>query len=140
VKWLRALVFPARSRPLPGRRGIKISLRAVHTLCAGVLVGGLVLAADPGRIGLWIAGTAISGSAILLLDLHESGAFLVQIRGLVVLGKIALLASLPLLGASRPALLAAVLLISVVSSHAPSRVRYFLVVGRRSIMGSRSKG
>ena len=47
---------------------------------------------------------------------------------------------LPLLGASRPALLAAVLLISVVSSHAPSRVRYFLVIGRRSISGSRSKG
>jgi len=50
-----------------------------------------------------------------------------------------LLASMPWLGAS-PGVLAAVLLISVVSSHAPSGVRYFLVIGRRSISGSRSKG
>jgi hypothetical protein len=140
VSRLRALVFPVRPRSLPGRRGIKISLRAVHALCAGVLVGGLLLAVEPDRVGPWIAGTAISGLAILLLDLHESGAFLVQIRGVVVLGKIVLLASMPWLGASRPGLLAAVLLISVVSSHAPSKVRYLLVIGRRSISGSRSKG
>jgi len=140
VSWLRALVFPARPRTLAGRRGLKISLRAVHALCAGVLVGGLLLAVEAERIGPWIVGTAISGLAILFLDLHESGAFLVQTRGLVVMGKIALLAALPLLGASRPLLLTVALLISVVSSHAPSSVRYFLVIGRRSISGSRSKG
>jgi len=136
---LRALVFPDPPRAFRWRRGLKISLRAVHTLCASVLVGGALLAVDPGRSSAWAAGTAISGLALVLLDLHESGAFLVQIRGLVVLAKIALLATLPWLR-WQPALLAAALLLSVLSSHAPGRVRYLVLLGRGRITGGCSNG
>ncbi len=136
---LRSFLFPDPPRAFRWRRWIKIGLRAIHALCASVLVGGALLAVDPSQSSAWAAGTAISGLALVLLDLHESGAFLVQIRGLVVFAKIALLATLPWLGWA-PTLLATALVLSVLSSHAPGSVRYFMVLGRGRITGGCSKG
>ena len=42
---LGRLLFPETPRRMPGHRAIKIVLRAVHTLCAGVLVGAYLLVA-----------------------------------------------------------------------------------------------
>ena len=39
--------------------------------------------ASPDRLTPWLFATAASGLLIVLLDLHESGAFLLQIRGAV---------------------------------------------------------
>jgi hypothetical protein len=77
---------------------------------------------------------------LLLIDLHESAAFLLQVRGLVVIGKIALVAALPGLGTAAAYVLAAALLTSVVLSHAPSGVRYAFVAGRGRLRGACSKG
>lgn len=137
---LAAVLFPAEPRPLRGRRAIKISLRALHVLAVSVFVGSHVLAVDPPRRLPWLTATIVSGLLILLLDLHESGVFLVQVRGLIVLVKVALLFSLPSFGTYSAAVLVILLLISVVSSHAPGSFRYRVVLGKGRIRGAQTPG
>lgn len=136
----RALLFPAEPRPLRGRRAWKIGLRAAHVVCAGVLVGAYVFDAPRDERLPWLAATLASGLAILALDLHESGAFLLQVRGLFVLAKVAVVALLPRLGGAEREVLGALAFLSVLVSHAPSKVRYFLVLGRGRVRGARSRG
>ncbi len=133
-------IFPQVPRDFAGRRGLKILLRACHVLPVAVLVGGSILGVAAEQLGPWLAGALASGLVLFLLDLHESGAFLLQIRGVVVLGKISLVAAWPWLGTWRPWLLGALVMVSVLSSHAPSRVRYFIITGGGKIRGARSKG
>lgn len=109
-------------------------------LCAAILTGAYVLGAAPEISQPWLHAALLTGLLILLLDLHESAAFLLQVRGLVVIVKLLLIAALPWLGGHATWVLTAILLASVVSSHAPGRVRYFLLVGRSGITGGRSKG
>ena len=84
--------------------------------------------------------TIVSGISIVALDLHESAAFLFQVRGAVVVGKILLLLALPWLGGYRAWALGAITLVSVVSSHASSKVRYRMLLARGSVRGGESKG
>jgi len=76
----------------------------------------------------------------VLLDLHESAAFLLQVRGLVVIVKLVLLALLPRFGGATGWVLAAIVVLSVASSHAPGSVRYRLLAGGDRFAGGRSKG
>ncbi len=87
----------------------------------------------------WVAAVA-SGVLLLLLDLHESAAMLLQVRGAVVLLKVVLLVSWPLLGSWQPWVLVFLVLISVVSSHAPGSWRYALVWGGSRVRGAETKG
>jgi len=137
---LIALLIPEEPREFPARRWVKIILRATHVPAAGVLCGTYLLGVGDAARMPWLLGATISGLLILLLDLHESGAFLLQVRGLVVLTKIGILAALPYLGAYAGWVLAGVVVVSVISSHAPSKVRYFVVLGGSGIRGANSKG
>ena len=94
----------------------------------------------PQKQGGWLSGTILSGLAILLLDLHGSAVFLLQVRGLIVVIKITAVSVLPFLGSSAPWLLGSLVVVSVVSSHAPSRFRYFMLVGRGRIAPSEDRG
>ncbi len=135
---LVALLFPTPPRQFPGRRLVKIVLRAIHVVFVCGLIGA-ALHTDP--IGSpWWLGTAVSGMALLLLDLVGSAVFVVQLRGLVVLLKIAVFAALPVLGESAAAVLIAVVFVSVISSHAPSGFRYFMLLGRDRLTPSEDKG
>ncbi len=97
---LSALVFPDPPRSFRGRRATKVSVRAVHVLCAGVLVGSYLLHADEETRRTWLTATIATGMALLLLDLHESGAFAFQVRGVFVASKIAILTMLSSFGSS----------------------------------------
>jgi hypothetical protein len=130
-----SILFPDPPRDFRGRRALKIVLRATHVLCASLCVGAYAFDA-PGRAA-WLVAAALSGTAILVLDLHESAAFLLQVRGAVVLSKIVALAFLPAGGVW---LLAAIVLLSVVSSHAPSSVRHCVLLGRGRVRASRTQG
>jgi hypothetical protein len=109
-------------------------------LCAGILTGLFVFEAGDALREQWLMGAIGSGVLILLLDLHESGVFLLQVRGLVVIGKIALLAALLLLDARAGWVLAALLVASVLSSHAPGAIRYLVPFGRDRFKGPVTKG
>ena len=137
---LAQLIFPAEPRRLPGHRAIKIVLRGLHTLAAGVLVGAWLFEVPAESRSLTLALVIASGAAMLLIDLYESGAFLLQVRGLVLIGKIVTLTCLPLFGSLTGLALAVLFVVAVISSHAPSKVRYFVVFGRGRVTGATSKG
>ena len=140
IEKLGCLLFPEEPRPLPGRRVLKILFRAVHVLFAGILAGSYVFDVEAAQRAPWFSGTVASGLLILLLDLHESGAFLLQVRGMVVMGKLLVLFLLPWLTGWEAEVLGLLVLISVLSSHAPSSFRYFVVIGRGRVKASRTKG
>jgi hypothetical protein len=77
---------------------------------------------------------------MICLDLYESGAFLLQLRGLVVAVKLILLALLPSFGAAGMWVIAGVAFFSVISSHASSNFRYFLIWGRGQIKAAETQG
>lgn len=137
--WWR-LLFPDPPRAFSAQRALKIGLRAGHVLCAGTLVGAFQFGPDEATRTRWLIATACSGALLLLLDWIETSAFFLQLRGWVVLTKMGLLCLLPTLGASGYPLLATMLVVSVISSHAPSRLRYCMPFGADRIQGSSSKG
>lgn len=137
---LGQLIFPSEPRHLPGHRAIKIMLRGLHTLAAGVFCGAWLFEVPAESRELLLALVVASGLAMLLLDLFESGAFLLQVRGLVLIAKVATLACLPCLGASTGVVLSSLFVVAVISSHAPSKVRYYVVLGRGRIRGATTKG
>jgi hypothetical protein len=134
------LLFPDPPRDFRLRRELKILFRAVHVLCAALLLGAVVHDAPAGeqQRALWLV--VGSGLSILALDLYETAAFLLQVRGLVLLVKLLGVAALPWLEGGRVLLLAALILVSVVSSHAPSKLRYFVLIGHGRIRGSETPG
>jgi hypothetical protein len=138
--WLPALLFPSEPRSFPGRRAVKIALRALHVMTSGVAVGSYLFAVPDPLRSQWLIAASASGVAMLLVDLHESGAFLLQVRGLVVLVKIVLLGLLPLGGPAQGWILAGLVVFSVLSSHASSRVRYQIVFARGRVKGAETKG
>ena len=135
-----SLLIPDEPRRWPGQRTAKIVLRALHVLCTGIYCGAYVFAIDPELRQPWFFAALLSGLFILLADLYESGAFLFQVRGLVVLSKLVVLALIPTFGPAAPWVLGVVVMVSVISSHAPSGFRYFLLWGRGRIHGSECKG
>jgi len=140
MAFLGRFLFPAEPRPLPGRRGLKIGFRALHALCAAFLLGAVAFEASPDTERLTLHCAVGTGVLLLLLDLHETGVFLVQVRGLVVLIKLSVVAALPWMAAGRVWALAAIFVLSVLSSHAPASVRYRVLIGGDSLRGSTSKG
>ena len=132
---IRRLLFPDPPRDFPGRRTLKIGLRGVHVLCASLCLGAYAFEA-PGRAP-WLVATILTGLMILALDLHESAAFLLQVRGVVVAAKLVALAFLPQCGAW---LLGAIVLLSVVSSHAPGHVRHRMLLARGRVRAAETHG
>ncbi len=137
---IESLLFPDPPRDLPGHRMLKISLRAVHVFCVALFVGAVFFDLSPATRSPWLGATIATGMALLLLDLYESAVFLVQTRGLLVVTKISCLALLPAFGEAGRWVLAVLMIVSVLSSHAPSRVRYFMLWGRGRLRPTDSKG
>lgn len=138
--WLARLAFPSPPRRLPGRRGIKICLRAVHVLAAGILVGGHAFGVAEAHLGTWVAGAMATGTLMLLLELHESGSFLLQGCGLTVVTKLVVLAGMPWYGRYTVFVLGGCFLVSVVSTHAPASFRHRLFLGRGRVEAVITKG
>ncbi|MHC4547390.1 MAG: hypothetical protein ACYTEZ_01325 [Planctomycetota bacterium] len=137
---LGALLFPDPPRELPGRRAIKITLRGVHVLSAGVFLATYVFDTAAAPRADWLIATLVSGLGILLLDLHETAAFFLQVRGLIVTGKLVVLACLPWFRGAEAWILGLLVVGSVVSSHAPASFRHRIVLGRGRVRGADSRG
>lgn len=118
-------LFPAESRKFPAQRWVNISLRTCHLVGVAGLGGGFLYHA-PAPVWmpyLWLA--VASGGAMVALQVWSNPIWLLQLRGLAVLGKLALLALAAWAGVPRGTVLVAVIVISGVISHAPGSVRYF---------------
>ncbi len=119
-------LFPARSRDFPGKRWIKIGLRTLHLMGIAGIGGAYFYTVEASQWLPFLWLTMASGLLMLAVEVWSHGIWLLQIRGLAILFKIALLSvSATLPAAFDPALIMVVILISSVISHAPSRLRYY---------------
>lgn len=123
------------------KRWTKISLRTLHLLGALGVGGGVIFGVDKALwLDYWWLALA-SGVLIMLMDMVANPAWIVQVRGLVIVLKLALLVFLGLNPEWDKLLLLAIVIMSAVISHAPGKLRYYSVYHRKTIESNKdSKG
>ncbi|WP_369600119.1 hypothetical protein AAIA72_09680 [Hahella sp. SMD15-11] len=117
-----------------GKRAFKITLRTLHVLSISALCGGLWFV--PERPETWLPFawlTLASGLALALLDGLSNPLWWVQVRGLAIYVKLILIAALTQWPAQAWWILAVIIILSVVISHAPGNLRYYSLKHRRVI-------
>ena len=136
MSWL----FPGVPRAFPFRRGLRTALRTLHILAGGTLVGGLIFDQPEVVLSPWVWGTVASGMLLLMIDLHASLAVLCEVRGLVVLLKLGLMAAVSVFWDARLPLLIVALVIGAVSSHMPGEYRHRVLFLRGYIVPDTRRG
>jgi hypothetical protein len=127
----------------PGRRTgptrwIQVVLRSIHIAAAGIVLGAAFLCSGDQSVEFAIGAAAVSGFALLALDLAKGLSFLRLGSGVAVLVKLALVA----VGASHPehrfAWYLAATMVASVGSHMPGSWRHYSFRrGRDTDAGSR---
>ncbi|MDN3516875.1 hypothetical protein QWY84_04535 [Aquisalimonas lutea] len=129
---LRARVFPPESRTFPGKRWLETGFRTAHLVGTAGIGGGFLWGAAPQHWLPFLWLTVVTGAAMAALQIWGNGVWLIQVRGLAVIAKLALLGVM-VAGDVRADLFILVLVISGVVSHAPARLRYFSPLYMRRI-------
>jgi hypothetical protein len=125
---------PSPPRFFPGQRWLNIGLRALHLLgVAGTGAALLVPVAADGPWRHYLMLTLATGVAMSLIDAWSDRRWLLQLSGQAVLLKLLLLGLIPLWPAAGPVLLAVVIILSAVVSHAPAGVRHYSFLQGRSL-------
>jgi len=127
---IKDTLFPNTPRDFPFRRTARIGLRALHILTAGTLIGGHIFAQPTESLLPWLLGAIVTGSLLLLTDLHASCAFLLEARGVAVVAKLIVLGLVAIFPDHAVVLLVSVLLIGAISSHLPKRYRHRVLLFR----------
>ena len=123
-------------RILANGRAWNIIVRTAHVAVMGVLLGGHAFDVPWPKllVALWLCvGTGV------VLGALEAGPRLIwfhQGRGLMTIGKLVLIGSVPLCWEHRFPILLVVVVIASVGSHMPARFRYYSVLYREVIRGS----
>jgi hypothetical protein len=115
------------------KRWSKISLRTLHLLAVAGVGGGILFALEK---DLWINYwwlALVSGVLMMLMDIFANPVWIVQVRGVVIIFKLILLALMVSYSAWGSFLLLVIIIISVVISHAPGKLRYYSLYHRRVI-------
>ncbi|MCW8885474.1 MAG: hypothetical protein OQK12_09505 [Motiliproteus sp.] len=127
-------LFPETKRDFSGKRWVKIGLRTLHLMGLAGIGGAYFYAVDAVQWLPFLWLTMISGLLMLVVEVWSHGIWLLQVRGLTILFKVALLSVSALLPqAFDPALIMLVIAISSVISHAPGRLRYYSPFYKRQI-------
>lgn len=123
------------------KRWSKISLRTLHLLALVGIGGGIVFGIEKDLwINYWWLAMA-SGALMMLMDIISNPVWLVQVRGVVIFVKLILLACLGLYPEWDSFILAVIIIISGVISHAPGKLRYYSIYHQRVITSDNdSKG
>ena len=112
------------ARAVPHLRALRTTLRTLHLLAAAALYGGHVYGEPAERLLPALAATLVTGGAFLGLEVWRFPPWLVQLRGVATLAKLALLGCVPLFWEWRVAILTLVFATGVVTAHMPGRFRY----------------
>jgi hypothetical protein len=131
------VLLPDPPRELPAERAIRTTLRTAHIATAGILLGGHLFEVEPARLVLWLWLTIGTGAAFMAVELYGSFIWLIELRGLLTMLKLALLGAVPLFWAHRVWLLLAALVIGSVGSHMPGRFRYYSFLRRQTVEDER---
>ena len=128
-------------KKLTVKRWTKISLRTLHLLAVAGVGGGILFGLEK---DLWINYwwlALVSGGLMMVIDIASNPVWIVQVRGLVIFLKLILLAFLGSNPSLDGLLLAVIIIMSGIISHAPGQLRYYSLYHRRVILSSNdSKG
>lgn len=120
-------LFPHQPRNFAGQRWLNIVLRALHLVGVSGIGGGFLFGLDETLWSPYWYITLGSGIALSLLYLWSDGRWLFQLKGVVILFKLLLLAVAVAIPVLRAELFLLVVVLSAVIAHAPGRVRGFSV-------------
>jgi hypothetical protein len=134
---LRALFLPEPRRRLPHARAWNVGARTVHLAATGVLLGGHFFAVEPDTLLPWLAAAVASGAVMLAVELYSSFDWLVELGGLAVVLKVALLCAIPFAWSARVPILFAVVAVAGIGSHMPGKYRHYSLRYRRSMKETR---
>ena len=113
------------------KRWTKISLRTLHLVAVAGVGGGILFGLERELwYAYWLLSVA-SGVLLVLIDALVNPVWWIQIRGLSVYIKLALLLCLWKLPDWDVVLLLAIIVLSAVISHAPSTLRYYSVYHKK---------
>lgn len=116
-------LLPPPPRVFPGQRWINIGLRCAHLVGMSAIGGGFLFTLPEEQWQPFWLLTAASGGLLALLYLWTDATWLLQLKGQVVLLKMALLT----LGSIKPVWRAEIFVLIIILSgffaHAPARVR-----------------
>lgn len=118
------------------RRWSKITLRTLHIIAMAGVGGGILFGLEQ---SLWLHYwwlSIFSGVLLVLFDVLPNPVWLIQVRGLSVYIKLVLLVCLWKFPAWDIAILLAIIVLSAVISHAPSKLRYYSIYHRKVIRSS----
>lgn len=135
---MNSILFPEKDRSFPGERMLRTTLRTVHLASMGILLGGHVFGMPSEKLYPALGWTLGSGAAFAVIELYCNFHWLFQVRGLMTVAKIGLVALVPVFWDQRVWILLAVLAIGSVGSHAPTGWRYYSILTRS--LGAHKKG
>lgn len=122
---LRPRWLPPPPRFLPGQRWLNIALRGLHLVGIAGLAGGFLFGLPESVwLGYWHL-TLASGVLLTALYVWTDAAWLLKLKGQVILLKLVLLALAYHQPDWRAAVFVGVILLSAVFAHAPDRVRSY---------------
>ena len=123
------------------KRWTKISLRTLHLVAVAGVGGGILFGLEK---DLWINYwwlALVSGVLMMVIDIASNPVWIVQVRGLVIFLKLILLAFIGSNPSLDGLLLAVIIIMSGIISHAPGQLRYYSLYHRKVISSSNdSKG
>ena len=128
------------NRNFPGQRWIRISLRSLHLLFMGLLLGGVAQGLPMSQLPVAYWGTIATGGLFALLDLYNTTVWIFQIKGWVVMAKIFLMAAAGQTEAWSLWLLGSAVILGGVSSHMPGNLRYYSILHGRVLKGEKPAG
>jgi hypothetical protein len=131
--------FRVDPRPVPAARLLRTTLRTAHLIAAGALYGGHVYGVEAERLVPALAGVLATGGLFLAIEVYQASIWLVQLRGVATLVKLALVAAVAAFWDLRVVLLTLAVVIGGVSSHMPGRWRYHSVLHGR-VVGPQESG
>lgn len=117
-----------------GKRSLKILLRCVHLFSTAIVAAGLFLQLPDAQWHIFWPWCLGSGVLLILLDVASNFFWVVQVRGLVILGKLGLVMLAFAYRDWAPLLVVVLIFMSGLIAHAPSDWRYYSVYHRRKLV------
>lgn len=129
-KFFIDLLFASTGRSLAGERWLNITLRTLHLVGVAGASAAFLQGAPHASVLPFLYLMLCSGGLLSLLYLWTHGGWLLQLSGIAILIKVALLLAAIALPAWQAPLFILIIIISGLIAHAPARVRGYRLLTR----------